>query len=80
MKKLKIKEISRVSKKIMEWGFFAVTAVLMLTVSERASMDTYDAARSYALFSESMEHILMSLAIVVIGAGIFDMNTRKSQE
>lgn len=79
MKKLKIKEISKVSEKIMEWGFFAVSLVLLFTVFDRASMDTYDAARSYTVFADAMEHILMSLAIVVIGAGIFDMNMRKSQ-
>ncbi len=69
----------KVSKRIMEWGFLPAVFALIYTVFERASMSTYDAARYYGLFSEQVEHILMTILIVIVGAGIFDMNMRKNQ-
>lgn len=73
------KSIHKVSKRMMEWGFLPVAFALVYTVCERASMSTYDAARSYGLFADKMEHILMTFLIVIVGAGIFDMNIRKNQ-
>ncbi len=73
------KSIHKVSKSILEWGFLPIVIALVYTVSGRASMSTYDAARSYGLFANQMEHILMTLLIVTVGAGIFDMNMRKNQ-
>ena len=73
------KSMHKVSKRMMELGFLPAVAALIYTVCNRASMSTYDAARCYGLFAEQMEHILMTLLIVTVAAGIFDMNMRKNQ-
>lgn len=78
MEKKKIK-IHNKAVRFLNIGLLAPLLALVYTVFQQLSLSDYDAARQYSLLSVQMEHILMSLLLLVLGAGVFDMALKKSQ-
>ncbi len=78
MEKNKVK-IENKAIRLLNIGLIAPLSALIYTAAEQACLTPYDAARQYGLLSEQMEYILMSLLLLVVGAGVFDMAMKKNQ-
>ena len=65
---------------LLKWGLAAVSAALLYIAFTTASLDKYDAARLHSLFAEQMEHVLMSLLIVVGGAVMLDIAVKEKKK
>ena len=76
MRKINIPVPSLVSMTILKCGLPVVSAALLYIAAAQSSLNAYDAARLHTLFYEQMEHVLMSLALVVCGALMFDIAMR----
>ena len=79
MKKLKFPTLSKVSMNILKIGLAPVALTFIYIAFSRASQSAYDAARLYPLFYELIEHALMSFAIVICGALLFDIASREER-
>ena len=53
-----------------------IAAVLTVTVFYYSSLDTYEAAKHYALFCDMMESIGISLVLAVLGSLLLDLELR----
>ena len=72
-----INQLSRGAMRILLFGLPAVASGLIYTAAYASSLDTYDAARHYPILRDSMEHILMSLMLTVVGALIYDLTVKR---
>ncbi len=67
----------RISMAVLKYGLAAVSAVLLYIAFSAASMNEYDFARLHVLFVEQMEHVMMSLLLIIGGAVLLDIEQRK---
>ena len=74
---MKKRTLSRSAAGILHWGLPAVSAVLLGTVFYISGFSVYDAARYYPATASAMEHILMSLLLVVCGALLADIAEKR---
>lgn len=70
-------KLSRGAVKILSAGLPAVALALIRTAAYTSSLDTYGAARYYPVLRGSMEHILMSLMLTVVGALLYDIAVKR---
>ena len=68
---------SKEAARILKFGLTAVSAALIYTAFTYSSLDTYDAARCYSVFTNQIEHALMSLILTVLGAAILDIEVKQ---
>lgn len=65
---------------ILHCGLPAVAAALIGCCFYITSLTAYDAARLYPIFTQMIEHILMSLLLIVGGALLYDLAWREKSE
>ena len=69
--------LSNDALKLMNMLLMPIAAMLVITAFLYSSMDTYQAAKSYMLFCDMMESMVMSLAIAVGGSLLFDVELKQ---
>ncbi len=76
---MKLMKLSKRALKIFELGLPIVAIALIYCAAWIASLDTYDAARLYMQTYSMIEHVMMSLLLIVGGALLFDLGERERQ-
>lgn len=69
--------LSSRSQRLFELMLPIIAAALIYCAATISSMEPYDAARLYARTYSMMEHVMMSLMLVVGGGLLFDLNERQ---
>ena len=69
--------LSSCTVRLLNMLLMPIAAMLIITAFLYSSLDTYEAAVSYALFCDMMESIAMSLVIAVGGGLLFDIELKK---
>ena len=75
---MKQKKLSDGAAKLFLWLLPIVAAALIYCAVSFSRMEPYDAARLYMRTYSMMEHIMMSLMLIVAGGLLFDLEERHS--